>query len=352
MPQNGSITVTFVVTIPDTATAGTYHNPAGLVYLDPTRAAADGNRLVTPATNFSANRSGTFYSANTTYAGGSTTAVAGSNFSGLVGGPVSDDVTLTPDLSVNKTLNTGTLTVGASGLAYTLVGRNNGRPVADQVYAASQATDQSATAIVSPALTITDTLPTGLSFTSSTNSNTPTWTCTISGGGASLGCVASASVYPLAAASNIVTVTATIAVNATACPGPRTNTVTITVSALGDSNLANNTATLATPAGCDANLTVSKTNGTNTLTAGGTTSYTVTFTNSGPAAADGTLLKDAPSAGLSCTVASCTPTGNGVCPAPALFPNLLTPSGLTLASFASGSTLTFAVNCGVTATGQ
>ena len=352
VPQNGSVTVTFVVTIPDTATAGVYHNPAGLAFLDPTRSAADGNRLVSPTNNANANRTGTAYSANSTYAGGSTTAVAGSNFSGLVGGPTTDDVTLTPDVSVTKTLNTGTLTIGASGLAYTLVGRNNGRPVADQVYAATQATGQSATAIVSPALTITDTLPTGVSFTSSTNSNTATWTCTISGGGASLGCVASASVYPLAAASTIVTVTATISINATACPGPRTNTVSITAPTLGDSNLANNTATLATPVGCSANLSVTKTNGTNSVAAGGTTSYTVTFTNSGPAAADGAVIKDASSAGLSCSVASCTPSGNGVCPAPGLFPNLLTPSGLTLGSFASGSTLTFIVSCAVTATGQ
>ena len=352
LPQNGQITVTFVVTIPNTATVGTYHNPAGLVYLDPTRGTADPRRLVSPAANVNANRASTNYSANTTYISGSTTNVAGSNFSGLAAGPTTDDVTLTPDLSVSKTLNTGTLTIGASGQAYTIVGRNNGRPVANQVYAVTQATGQSATAIVSPALTITDTLPAGLSFTSSVNSNPAVWACTISGGGASLGCVATSAVYPLAASSNIVTVTATISVNATACPGPRTNTVTITTPAVGDSNLVNNTATLANPVNCNANLSVTKTNGTTTVVAGSTTSYTVTFANSGPAAADGALVKDTSSAGLSCTVSSCTPSGNGVCPAPGLFPNLLTPGGLTLAAFASGSTLTFTVSCGVTATGQ
>ena len=350
VPQNGSVTVTFVVTIPNAATAGTYHNPAGVTYLDPTRSAADGNRLVSPATNVTANRTSTAYSANTTYSSGSTTIVAGGNFSGLAGGPTTDDVTLSPDLSVTKTLNTGTLTLGASGLAYTIVGRNNGRPVADQIYAISQATGRSATAIVSPALTITDTLPAGVLVASSANSNNAVWTCAIGGGGATLGCVATASVYPLAAVSNFVTVTATVAINSGACPGPRTNTVSITNPSVTDSNLGNNTATLTTPVDCNANLSVTKTNGTNIVASGSTTSYTVTFANTGPAAANGAIVKDTPSAGLSCSVASCTASGAGVCPG--LLPNLLTGGGLTLASFATGSTLSFVVNCGVTATGQ
>ncbi len=37
LPQNSSITVSFVATIPNTATVGVYHNPAGVIFLDPTR---------------------------------------------------------------------------------------------------------------------------------------------------------------------------------------------------------------------------------------------------------------------------------------------------------------------------
>ena len=350
VPQNGSVTVTFVVTIPDTATAGTYHNPAGVTFLDPTRRASDGNRMVTPGFGFISNRTSTAYATNT-YATGPTFTIGGANFSGTPGGPATDNVTLTPDLSVTKTLNTGTLAIGASGVAYTIVGRNNGRPVADQIYANSQATDRSATAIVSPALTINDTFPVGVSVTSSANSNNAVWTCTIGGGGATLGCVATAGVYPLAAASNFVTVTATVSINSSACPGPRTNTVSVTNPTVTDSNLANNTSTLITPVECNVNLSVTKTNGTNTLVSGSTTSYTVTFANTGPAPADGALVKDVPSAGLNCSVTSCTASGAGVCPAAGLFPNLLTLGGLTLASFAAASTLSFTVSCGVTATG-
>ncbi len=354
IPQNGSITVSFAVTIPDTATAGTYHNPAGVVFLDPTRTAAAGLRAVSPQAQVTANRAGTNYSANTTYISGSTTAVAGSNHSGLAGGPGSDDVLLLPDLSVTKTLSTTTFTVGTANLSYVMVGRNNGRPVADQIYVNTQATGQSATAIVSTLPTITDTLPVGMTVTALANSNPGVWTCTPNGTSTTFACSASAAVYPMPASSNLVTITASVSVSAAACPGPQTNTVRITSAAIGESTLTNNTASVATPISCNTNLTVSKTNNTTTLVAGSTTSYTVTVSNLGPAASDNGVLRDIPSAGLSsCTVTGCTPSGTGICPTPAgLWANVFTGGGLVLSSFASGATLSFTVACNVTATGQ
>ena len=351
LPQNGSITVTFVATIPDTATVGTYHNPAGAIFLDPTRTTTVA-RMVSPATNVSANRAAVAYSSQTTYASGATANVAGSNYDGTVAGSSAEDVFLQADLSVTKSLGTPTFTLGATGLQYVIVGRNNGRPVANQIFATTQATGQSATALVSASPAITDTLPAGMTLTAVTNSNTATWTCAANGTSTTFTCSASSAVYPLPAATNIVTITATVTVSATACPGPQTNTVNITTALTGDAVPANNTATVATPIGCAANLTVAKSNGTTTVTAGGTTSYTLTFANVSPAAAaDGTKIADPPVTGLSCIVASCTPGGTGVCPASALWPNLQT-GGLTLPSFASGATLTFVLNCGVTATGQ
>lgn len=345
----GSVTVTFAVTIPNTATVGTYHNPAGVVFLDPTRTSSV-VRMVSPATAVNANRAGAAYSSNTTYASGATANVGGSNYSGLAAGPTTDDVTLLPDLSVTKSMNTPTFTIGTGSLSYVIVGRNNGRPIADQVYANTQATAQSATTIMSTPLSITDTLPIGMTLTSV--ANTPTvWTCTANATSTTLTCSASAAVYPMAAATNLVTVTATVAVSSLACPGPRINTATFTTSPLGDAVPGNNTGTVTTPINCSANMTVAKDDGRTTVTAGGTTSYTVTFANLGPATGDGALLTDTPSAGLSCSVASCTPTGAGVCPASGLWPNLLG-GGLTLPVFASGSTLTFVVSCNVTATGQ
>ena len=350
MPQNGSITVTFAVTIPDTATAGTYHNPAGVIFLDPTRTTTTA-RMVSPLANATANRIAVGYSSNTTYASGATTNVSGSNYSGLAAGPTSEDVTLLPDLSVSKSTNTPTFTLGASALNYVIVGRNNGRPVANQIYASTQATDQSATTIVSSAPAITDTLPSGMTLTALTNSGTPTWSCTPNGTSTTFTCSASAAVYPMAAASNLVTITATVSVSSGACPGPRTNTATISTAAVGDAVPGNNTGTVTTPIDCNINLTVTKTNGTTTVTSGGTTSYTITFANLGPGAADGSVVRDTTSSGLSCSVASCAASGTGVCPTVGQYPDLLG-AGLTLPSLAAAATLSFVVNCNVTATGQ
>lgn len=349
LPQNGSITVSFVATIPNTATVGVYHNPAGVIFLDPTRTTT-AVRMVSPAANINANRTGISYSGNTTYASGATSSVGGSNYSGLEGGPAGEDVNLQPDLSVTKTLNTPTFTLGVTGLKYVIVGRNNGRAIANQVYATTQATSQSATAIItSPA--VTDTLPAGMAVTALANSAPAIWTCTPNGSSTTFACSASSAVFPMASATNLVTVTATVSVSAPACPSPQTNTVTISISSIGDAVPANNTATLSTPIGCSTNLTVTKTNGITSLPAGGTTSYTVTFANLGPAASDGSTVADTPGAGLNCFVTNCAASGTGVCPAPGSWPGLLG-GGLTLASFSTGATVSFILSCSVTATGQ
>lgn len=352
LPQNGSITVSYVVTIPDTATVGTYHNPAGVIYLDPTRTTAAGTRMLSPALNVAANRAGISYSANVTYVSGSTTNVAGTNYSGLAAGPTGEDVKLLPDFSVTKSLSTPTFTLGASGLQYIVLGRNNGRAIADQIYANTQATDQSATAVVGTVPSVTDTLPIGMTLTALTNSNAGAWTCTPNGVSTTFSCTASSAIYPIASATNMVTVTATVNVSSAACPGPQINNVVITTPALGDAVPANNAAALSTPIGCNVNLTVTKTNGVATLTAGSTTTYSLVFSNTGPAAADGAIIKDVASPGLACSITNCVASGTGVCPAAAQWPNLLTGGGLTLSTFASAATLTFTSTCGVTATGQ
>ena len=350
LPQNGSITVSFAVSIPDTATIGTYHNPAGVIFLDPTRTSAAGTRMVSPLAQVNANRPGTAYSANTAFATGATTNVSGSNFSGLAAGPASENVTLLPDLSVTKTASSVTFTVGASGQSYVLTGRNNGRPVSDQVYATTQATSQAATAMVSTALTITDTLPAGMTLTALANSSPGIWTCTPNASSTTFACSASGALYPLAAASDFVTVTATVYLSPAACPGPAINTAVISTATLGESGTANNTGTATTALGCSANLTAAKTNGTTSLVTGATTTYTVTFSNLGPAGADGALVSDVPSAGLSCTVTACSASGGASCPAPAQWPDLLG-AGVTLTPFPSGSNLIFLVTCNVTASG-
>lgn len=98
-----------------------------------------------------------------------------------------------------------------------------------------------------------------------------------------------------------------------------------------------------------ATLTVSKDNGITTIAAGGTFSYTITYSNLGPADATGTIVRDVPSAGLSCTTLGCNATGGASCPS--LSVPLFLGSGLSLPAFPSGGQVVFALSCGVTATG-
>jgi uncharacterized repeat protein (TIGR01451 family) len=103
---------------------------------------------------------------------------------------------------------------------------------------------------------------------------------------------------------------------------------------------------VVTPA---ANLSVTKTNSVTALAAGSTTSYTLTFSNNGPANAPLALVSDTPSAGLSlCTVTACSTTGTATCPGS--FASFFG-AGVALPSFNTGSTVVIQVQCGVTATG-
>ena len=108
-------------------------------------------------------------------------------------------------------------------------------------------------------------------------------------------------------------------------------------------------------------LAVAKTNAVTAVSAGDTTSYTLTFSNSGGYAADNALIQDRPSAGLACNSVTCTSTtGAASCPtglvlatetAAASVPNLFNGTGITIPAFPAVSTVVLTVACNVTATG-
>jgi uncharacterized repeat protein (TIGR01451 family) len=108
-----------------------------------------------------------------------------------------------------------------------------------------------------------------------------------------------------------------------------------------------------------ANLTIAKSNGTTTLTAGSATRYTVTVSNLGPSAAGGAVVKDTAGAGLLCTAVTCAATtGTATCPA-ALPVGTSVNAGSTaffttgeaIPSLPANSSVVFAVDCGVVTTG-
>jgi uncharacterized repeat protein (TIGR01451 family) len=357
-----SVTVSFVATIPNTAAAGTYHNPAGITFLDPTRPAAS-TATVTPATGNSSNRNATSYGASvySQYNGAAATNVGGSSYSGLEAGPATENVTLLPNLQILKSTPVATATAGQT-YSYVIAVQNIGRPVADQVYATTQASAQSATAIASNPLRLTDTLPTGFTATA-TVSSTAAWVCA-GVGAATVTCAASnptaAAAYPIAlgtttAPVSVATVTVTVSPRVDNCGSSSAiNTVTLSTSLIGETSTADNVASVSHGTRCGANLQVTKTNGVTSVNSGQTTAYTVTVSNLGPSAADGATLTDTVSAGLSsCSVLSCAATGTGVCPAAGNWPNMLPPNpGLVLPTWPANSTYTFVVRCTVSATGS
>ncbi|KRA16123.1 DUF11 domain-containing protein [Lysobacter sp. Root604] len=95
-----------------------------------------------------------------------------------------------------------------------------------------------------------------------------------------------------------------------------------------------------------ADLSVAKTNGASLLTAGSTTTYTVTVRNQGPDAAHGAVVRDTPGAQLSgCTVIACAPIGAAACPAtPA---NLLAVGGAAVPTLPNASGVVFTLQCTV-----
>lgn len=136
--------------------------------------------------------------------------------------------------------------------------------------------------------------------------------------------------------------------------GTATNTVALTLTGTTvDVTPSNNTVTVTSTVSPAATLTVAKTNAVATLTAGQTTSYVVTVTNSGPGNATNSVVTDPVATGLSCTDVTCSvASGAAVCPvSPALNIANLQGSGVTIATFPAGSSLNFQVTCTVTASG-
>jgi uncharacterized repeat protein (TIGR01451 family) len=225
----------------------------------------------------------------------------------------------------------GTNTVPALGTTvYVISVGNNGPGPADSVV-------------------VVDPLVTGLSKSAVT--------CQANGSGAQ--CPVSVSVSGLENAGLTIpalpvgtTVVFTVNASVTALNGNVTNTVSLQLPAtLTDNNPTNNSFSDGDAVQGLANITISKANGTNTLTAGGTTAYTVTVVNNGPSSASGAVVQDVPSAGLSCTAAvSCSASGGAACLAS--IPAATLQGGYTIPALPGNSQITLVVPCTVTATGQ
>lgn len=145
----------------------------------------------------------------------------------------------------------------------------------------------------------------------------------------------------------------TVTVTVTALNGTVTNTVSLDLpSGMTDNNLANNSAVDVDGVRGAAALSVTKSDGVTTVTAGGSTTYTLVVSNSGPSSADGAVVMDPVTAGLFCTaVVSCSASGGASCGAPTI-PAATLQGGFAIPALPSGGAITLVQFCRVTATGQ
>ncbi|MFK3649430.1 Ig-like domain-containing protein [Lysobacter enzymogenes] len=238
-------------------------------------------------------------------------------------GNVTDTDTVTPIADLTLTKSNGVTSVTAGGTtAYTIVLSNNGPSAADGSVvrdpaaaglAKTSVTCAPAGGAVCPAVTVANfesgvtvpTLPSGGSLTFTVNANVT----------ATSGSV-----------TNTVTVTPPAGTTDPTPPGNVTDTDTVTPIA---------------------DLTLTKSNGVTSVTAGGTTAYTIVLSNNGPSAADGSVVRDPAATGLAKTSVTCAPAGGAVCPTVTV---TSFESGVTVPTLPSGGSLTFTVNANVTAT--
>ncbi len=207
-----------------------------------------------------------------------------------------------PDLTLTKT-HSGSFVQGQSGATYTLTVRNSGGwPTAG-------------------AVTVTDTLPAGLTATAISGSG---WTCTL----ATITCTRSTA---LSAGSTFPSITLTVSVSASA---PASVTNTATVSGGGETNATNDTAadpTTITPPTPD--LTLTKTHSAVFAQGQVGAKYTLTVRNSGTGPTSGVVtVTDVLPTGLtatalsgtgwSCTVSTVTCTRNSTLAAGSSYPGI------------------------------
>jgi uncharacterized repeat protein (TIGR01451 family) len=189
-----------------------------------------------------------------------------------------DTVVAAADLSITKAA-VGSFTVG-SNASYTLTVTNSG--------------PQSAAGTI----TVSDTLPAGLSYVSATGTG---WTCANSSG-----TVTCTRAGPVTSGTTLPAITLTVAVGAAAAPSV-TNTATVASNTTFDPDATDNSSSATTGVTVPTDLTIAKSHAGN-FTQGQSGTYSITVTNSGGVASSGTVtVTDTLPAGL--TPGAATGTG-------------------------------------------
>ena len=239
IPGAGSVVITFTVNIAASVAPGTYNNPATATYLDPTR-----------------------------------TTVGGTISVGYAGGGAERVTVHAPDLTITKS-HVDPFTRGTTA-TYTVTATNSGNVP------------------TSGTVTVTDTLPAGLTPTGAAGAG---WTCPAPVG-QTVTCTRS---DVLAGATSYPPITVTVTVLQGAA-SPVTNTAN--VSGGSETNTTNDTASNLTNIVSSADIAVTKTVNNVTPNVGANVTFTLTATNNGPSDATGVQVTDLLPAGLTFVSAS------------------------------------------------
>jgi uncharacterized repeat protein (TIGR01451 family) len=199
-----------------------------------------------------------------------------------------DTLSASADLLITKTDGNASATPG-SPITYTITASNAGPSDA-------------------PGATVVDALPATISGA--------TWSCTGAGGGT---CPTTgngninATVNLPAGASVTFLVTGTVSASAT---GTLTNTATVAApGGVTDPTPGNNSATDTDTLSANADLSITKTDGSATATPGSVITYTITAGNAGPSDVTGATVADTLPAAISGATWSCSGAAGGTCPA-------------------------------------
>jgi uncharacterized repeat protein (TIGR01451 family) len=189
-----------------------------------------------------------------------------------------DNIIAAADLSITKT-TASSFSVGSNAV-YTLTATNSG--------------PQSAAGTI----TVSDTLPTGLTYVSATGTG---WACSAAGQ-----VVTCTRAGPVTSGTTLPAITLTVAVGAAAAPSV-TNTATVASNTTFDPDAADNSSSVTSPVTVPTDLTIAKSHAGN-FTQWQSGTYSITVTNSGGVASSGTVtVTDTLPAGL--TPGTATGTG-------------------------------------------
>ena len=233
IPASGSVVITFTVDVAASVAPGTYSNPATATYLDPTR-----------------------------------TTVAGTKSAAYAGGGAERVTVNAPDMTIAKS-HVDPLIRGSTS-TYTLTATNSGNVV------------------TSGTVTVTDTLPAGLTPTGAAGAG---WTCPAPVGQT----VTCTRADALAGGSSYPPITVTVTVLQGAANAVSNSA---SVSGGGQTNTTNDTATDPTNIVSRADIELTKTVDNATPNLGANVTFTITATNNGPSDATGVQVTDLLPAGL------------------------------------------------------